>query len=417
MENRVLVAALAVSASVAMGACGRDGDAPLDGAGGAGQGGATLGGAGGVAASGSSGTGGSGTGQGGTAGEAGAGGEAGAVSGAPGSSGASTGGTSGTDGQGGDGGEATAGGTAGAPDAASCAYDASPLATTASPAPSEEVWERLGAFLYGEAPAPPNDLPASADADWAREAALGILQQASDSDERLPGLEKFFEGWDLDADAQERWVAVLRDDGFFGDLFESMTSDGPGRSGILTETSMLTASTRISERGTWMLEHLFCATVPAPPPDLDFDLEPPSDFVGTRREWLAQQTAEPACAGCHRLLDPPGLSLENFDDLGEFRTTDNGSPIDASGDITMLDETFTFSDVVELGEQAAASCGVARCFAQQLFEHALALSQPELDPPGFDAEALDRVAQRFSDSGFSFHALIGAIVSEPAFLK
>jgi hypothetical protein len=90
-------------------------------------------------------------------------------------------------------------------------------------------------------------------------------------------------------------------------------------------------------RGKWVLENIVGVS-PAPPPDdvpaLNEEQRPDKPRSG--REALEAHRANPACASCHRVLDPIGLALENFDAVGAWRTKDGGtlgSPVDASGEL------------------------------------------------------------------------------------
>ncbi len=115
---------------------------------------------------------------------------------------------------------------------------------------------------------------------------------------------------------------------------------GPRR-GLLGKGAMLTVSSqpvRTSPviRGYWVLQNILGVTPPPPPPDVP-ELEPSeNDAAGnmeqpTLREQLEEHRANPACEGCHLLMDPIGFALEPFDATGKYRTTDNGNPIDPTG--------------------------------------------------------------------------------------
>jgi hypothetical protein len=86
-------------------------------------------------------------------------------------------------------------------------------------------------------------------------------------------------------------------------------------------------------RGKWILEHVLGAPPPQPPPGVETNLEKdPSEVKATSlRQRLELHRASPACASCHRLIDPVGLALENFDHIGKWRTVDGKIPINASG--------------------------------------------------------------------------------------
>jgi hypothetical protein len=102
-------------------------------------------------------------------------------------------------------------------------------------------------------------------------------------------------------------------------------------------------------RGKWILENVLGAP-PPPPPDVVPPFEETTEAHKPRsvRERMEQHRRNPACAGCHRMIDPAGLALENFDAVGAWRTRDGGTrgtPVDSSGQL--LDGT-TINGVVEL---------------------------------------------------------------------
>ena len=72
-------------------------------------------------------------------------------------------------------------------------------------------------------------------------------------------------------------------------------------------------------------EVLLCTTIPLPPPDVSTVLPPsPAGEMHTKREQLTMHQSQARCAGCHAMTDPLGLTLENFDAIGKYRTTDRG---------------------------------------------------------------------------------------------
>jgi hypothetical protein len=123
----------------------------------------------------------------------------------------------------------------------------------------------------------------------------------------------------------------------------SLPADSPRR-GLLGQGSILTvtsAGDRTSpvQRGAWVMQTLFGAPVPQPPPGVDQNLKEGADLsrLMTVREKLELHRANPNCAACHRIMDPIGFSLEHFDLDGRWRDRDGTRPIDASG--TLVDGT------------------------------------------------------------------------------
>jgi hypothetical protein len=106
-----------------------------------------------------------------------------------------------------------------------------------------------------------------------------------------------------------------------------------GKGGILLVTSHADRTSPVV-RGKWILDNLMGAPPPPPPPDVP----PLSDSAGakalTMRARMEQHRANPVCAACHKVMDPMGLALENFDAVGAWRTDDNGERVDASGQLT-----------------------------------------------------------------------------------
>ncbi|MGA2878757.1 MAG: DUF1592 domain-containing protein [Bryobacteraceae bacterium] len=129
----------------------------------------------------------------------------------------------------------------------------------------------------------------------------------------------------------------------YGSHFRRVILTDENRFGLLGKASVLavtsyTTRTAPTIRGKWVLENILSAPPPAPPPNVP-SLES-SNKDGkplSVRQMLEMHRANPVCASCHARMDPLGLSLENFDAIGRWRTTDAGNAIDASG--VLLDGT------------------------------------------------------------------------------
>jgi hypothetical protein len=125
-------------------------------------------------------------------------------------------------------------------------------------------------------------------------------------------------------------------------------------------------------RGRFIAQRLLCTPVAPPPPDVP-DLEDgTTDEPQTMREKLEEHRENPACAGCHAIMDPPGLALENFDGIGAHRPDDQGLPIDASGTIDGID----YDGPVELANVLADHPSLPGCFARQLFRYSTGAKEP-----------------------------------------
>ena len=131
--------------------------------------------------------------------------------------------------------------------------------------------------------------------------------------------------------------------GVYGSHFRPVTLTDENRFGLLGKAAVLSVtsySTRTAPtiRGKYLLENILAAPPPAPPPNIPALEETNKDGKPRSvREMLEVHRRNPVCASCHAQMDPLGLSLENFDAIGQWRTTDAGTPIDASG--VLLDGT------------------------------------------------------------------------------
>ena len=117
---------------------------------------------------------------------------------------------------------------------------------------------------------------------------------------------------------------------------------------------MTSYATRTSPviRGKWILDNILGVAAAASAADrARAEREPAASSKRcSMRERMAEHRANPACAGCHKLMDPVGFALENYDAVGRWRTTEDGKPIDASGG---LPDGSKFEGVAGLAEGAA----------------------------------------------------------------
>jgi hypothetical protein len=125
----------------------------------------------------------------------------------------------------------------------------------------------------------------------------------------------------------------------YGTRFRRVTLTDENRRGLLGHASILTVTSypnRTSPvlRGKWILENILGTPPPAPPPNVPA-LEETVDHgkALTVRERTEEHRKNPACASCHRVMDPLGFSLENFDGVGRWRSKEAAGAIDASGQL------------------------------------------------------------------------------------
>ena len=123
----------------------------------------------------------------------------------------------------------------------------------------------------------------------------------------------------------------------YGSHFRRVTLENDARRGLLGKGGLLMVTSRADRtapvlRGKWILENLL-GTPPPPPPPVPPLAENSAEAPKTLRQRLEMHRASPACASCHRVMDPLGFALENFDATGAWRTRDAGLPLDASGQL------------------------------------------------------------------------------------
>ena len=184
------------------------------------------------------------------------------------------------------------------------------------------------------------------------------------------------------------------------------------RAGILTLGAFLTMNAHPTEtsptlRGKYIRERVLCQAVPAPPDDIDLNLEAePGEEPATLRERLEEHRNNPSCYGCHAYIDPPGFLFENFDSVGAFRTEENGHPIDASGDL----DGIPLADATDLAVQLAHDPRLAACMVKQLYRHATG----RLDEPG-EAASLQAIGEAFAQNMYRFDSLLVELIQSEGF--
>ncbi len=184
------------------------------------------------------------------------------------------------------------------------------------------------------------------------------------------------------------------------------------RVGVLSQIGFLSVHSHpgrssVTLRGKALREILLCQKVPDPPGNVDFSiLEDPKASFHTARERLAAHATNPVCAGCHKIIDPIGLALENFDGAGRYRESELGVQIDPSG---ILDGK-SFQDAVGLAQALHDHPAVPSCLVRRVY--AYGTGTPE---SAGTRGTLTYFNERFAQQGYRFPDLLRTIALSNAF--
>jgi mono/diheme cytochrome c family protein len=200
----------------------------------------------------------------------------------------------------------------------------------------------------------------------------------------------------------------------YGTRFRRVTLADENRRGLLGQGSVLTVTSypnRTSPvlRGKWILDNLLGTPPPAPPPNVP-DLKDAHDGgkVLSVRERMEEHRANPACATCHRVMDPLGFSLENFDATGQWRTKEEAGVVDASGrlaDGTEVDGPIALRQALLKHPET-----FARTMTEKLLTYSLGRGLEYYDMPVVRAIARDAAA-----NDYRFSSLVMGIVKSTPF--
>ena len=203
--------------------------------------------------------------------------------------------------------------------------------------------------------------------------------------------------------------------GVYGSHFRRVPVAHEARRGLLGHASILSVTSypnRTSPvlRGKWVLENLLGTPPALPPPDVPaLEETTGSGEALSMREATERHRANPVCASCHRLMDPPGFALEQFDAVGRFRTRSvAGTPIDASGE---LPDGTRFDGAAGLRE---ALVGRPERFVGTLTEKLLTYALGR-GLEHYDAPAVRAVTRAAAEDGYRFSSLVVGIVESAPF--
>jgi hypothetical protein len=201
-----------------------------------------------------------------------------------------------------------------------------------------------------------------------------------------------------------------------GSHFRRVTHTDPARHGILGHGSILQL-TSIADRtspvlrGKWVMEVLLASPPPAPPPNvptLEETKGVKEDRLLSVRERMEQHRANPACNSCHKVIDPLGLALENFDPSGKWRIKDSGVPVDPTG--VMYDGSSITGPIDLRNALLKHKDAIVLSFVESLMTYALGRQVEYYDMPAVRAIARDAAKNSYRMSSF-----LSGVVNSAAF--
>jgi hypothetical protein len=199
----------------------------------------------------------------------------------------------------------------------------------------------------------------------------------------------------------------------YGSHFRRVTLPDDARRGLLGKGAILMVTSRADRtapvlRGKWILENVL--GTPPPPPLANVPPLVASNAAAPRtlRERMELHRASPTCAGCHKVLDPLGFALENFDGVGAWRSREAGLPIDASG---LLADGTKVDGVVALRHALVARSDIfVQTLTEKLMIYALGRGLQSYDMP-----AVRAIVRQAAKHDYRFSSLVMGIVTSTPF--
>ena len=197
--------------------------------------------------------------------------------------------------------------------------------------------------------------------------------------------------------------------------FWRVDTSAANRGGLLTLGALLTYTSLTSrtspvKRGDFVLKHLLCGEIPPPPPEVEGIPDSGAAANETLRERMERHSSDPACSGCHKVMDPIGFGLENFDGIGRFRTHDGAKEVDATG--TLPDEVH-FEGALEL----AAILSTDERFPFCLTKHFMTYSIDRVLKGNVDEAWAQYLTQQAVAEGGSLRSIIKNVILSEAFRR
>jgi hypothetical protein len=190
-------------------------------------------------------------------------------------------------------------------------------------------------------------------------------------------------------------------------------AEGDARAGLLSQISFASLYAHPGQssptlRGKAVRELFLCQKVPAPPANVNFAVaqDTSNPEYKTARARLTAHRTNPTCAGCHRIMDPIGLALENFDGIGAFRAEENGAAIDTSGEL----DGAHFANALELGRAIHDNPATISCLVDTTYKYASGHA-----PGKGERDWMSWLNARFAAEGYRVPALLRVLALSDGF--
>jgi hypothetical protein len=162
------------------------------------------------------------------------------------------------------------------------------------------------------------------------------------------------------------------------------------------------------QRGKWILTNILGVPPTPPPPNVPQLSEGDDGKVRSLRERMELHRSNSVCAGCHKVMDPIGFALENFDAVGHWRTSDDGAKIDPSG--TLFEGTRVDGPAALRAMLTSRPETFVGVMTEKLMTYALGRGLEYYDMP-----AVRKIVADAKAHGFRFSSLVDGVVNSPAF--
>ena len=194
--------------------------------------------------------------------------------------------------------------------------------------------------------------------------------------------------------------------------------DNQTRQGILTRAGFLAAHSDVDSsgpvpRGVFVLNSMLCRPPLSPPPNVP-PAPPVADAIAahqTTRQRFGMHLNQPFCNSCHAVIDGVGFGFEEFDGMGVHRTTENGSPVDTSGNLQGTDVDGPFVGVSQLAQKLVGSKEVLGCYVKQVYRYAMGQEE------GTSSQAVLAAMQADFDADSHMTDPFESLMADPSFVQ